>query len=205
MRPGGQRVRTLPGVTLFNIDDVQQFAERESERDTFTWPQDQWKPGHPSHALSYKANVENAIWAAMEQREVAEGCTFCHTPQTTCNSCHTRHEFSAVEARKPFSVDPKLPLEISHTDVVDVPVRVTNDSADRRRVEFGTSAQGLRADGIFADGLDLLPNGKGRKVVRVRAGALQGEGSLLVTGTGGADKDSVLRTTTSRASAPRGA
>ncbi len=91
----------MPDAAACGQCHVQQFAERESERDTFTWPQDQWKPGHPSHALSYKANVENAIWAAMEQREVAEGCTFCHTPQTTCNSCHTRHEFSAVEARKP--------------------------------------------------------------------------------------------------------
>jgi hydroxylamine dehydrogenase len=91
----------MPDAAACGQCHVQQFAERESERDTFTWPQGQWDPGHPSHALSYKANVENAIWAAMEQREVAEGCTFCHTPQTTCNSCHTRHEFSAVEARKP--------------------------------------------------------------------------------------------------------
>src|SRR5579885_3044015 len=37
----------------------------------------------------------------MEQREMAEGCGFCHTNQNTCNSCHTRHEFSVVEARKP--------------------------------------------------------------------------------------------------------
>ncbi|MGJ0533213.1 multiheme c-type cytochrome [Methylocystis sp.] len=91
----------MPDAAACGQCHVQQFAERESERDTFTWPQDQWKPGHPSHALSMKANVENAVWAAMEQREVAEGCTFCHTPQTTCNSCHTRHEFSAVQARKP--------------------------------------------------------------------------------------------------------
>ena len=91
----------MPDAAACGQCHVQQFAERESERDTFTWPQGQWDPGHPSHALSYKANVENAIWAAMAQREVAEGCTFCHTPQTTCNSCHTRHEFSAVEARKP--------------------------------------------------------------------------------------------------------
>jgi len=91
----------MPDAAACGQCHLQQFAERESERDTFTWPQGQWDPGHPSHALSYKANVENAIWAAMEQREVAEGCTFCHTPQTTCNSCHTRHEFSAIEARKP--------------------------------------------------------------------------------------------------------
>ncbi len=91
----------LPDAAACGQCHVQQFGERESERDTQTWPQGQWSPGHPSHALSYKANVELAIWAAMEQREVAEGCTFCHTTQNTCNSCHTRHEFSAVEARKP--------------------------------------------------------------------------------------------------------
>lgn len=91
----------MPDAASCGQCHLQQFSERESERDTFTWPQDQWKAGHPSHALSYTANVENAIWVAMEQREVAEGCTFCHTPQTTCNSCHSRHEFSVVEARKP--------------------------------------------------------------------------------------------------------
>lgn len=91
----------MPDAATCGQCHVKQFAERESERDTFTWPQDQWPAGRPSHALSYKANVETAIWAAMEQREVAEGCTFCHTLQNTCNSCHTRHEFSTVEARKP--------------------------------------------------------------------------------------------------------
>jgi hydroxylamine dehydrogenase len=80
---------------------LQQFAERESERDTITWPQKQWPPGRPSHALSYRANVETAIWAGMHEREVAEGCTQCHTTQNTCNQCHTRHEFSAAEARRP--------------------------------------------------------------------------------------------------------
>lgn len=80
---------------------LQQFAERESERDTITWPQKQWPDGRPSHALSWQANVETAIWAGMAQREVADGCSMCHTMQNTCNSCHTRHEFSAAEARKP--------------------------------------------------------------------------------------------------------
>ncbi len=68
---------------------VQQFAERESERDTQTWPQGQWPPGRPSHALSMLANFETAIWAGMEEREIAEGCTMCHTTQATCNSCYT--------------------------------------------------------------------------------------------------------------------
>ena len=91
----------MPDAAACGQCHVKEFAERESERDTQTWPQAQWPKGHPSHALSYSANVETAVWAAMSQREVAEGCTFCHTTQNTCNSCHTRHEFSVVEARKP--------------------------------------------------------------------------------------------------------
>jgi len=80
---------------------LKQFAERESERDTLKWPQGQWPDGRPSHALSMLANVETGIWAGMQEREVAEGCTMCHTAQNTCNTCHTRHEFSVAAARKP--------------------------------------------------------------------------------------------------------
>jgi hydroxylamine dehydrogenase len=54
---------------------LQEFAERESERDTITWPKDQWPKGRPSHALDYKANVEVDVYAGMSQREIADGCT----------------------------------------------------------------------------------------------------------------------------------
>lgn len=91
----------LPDAAVCGTCHLQQWAERESERDTLDWPQDQWPKGRPSHALDYRANVETAVWAAMEQREIAEGCTFCHNNQTKCDTCHTRHEFSVVEARKP--------------------------------------------------------------------------------------------------------
>ncbi|WP_281011178.1 multiheme c-type cytochrome [Borborobacter arsenicus] len=39
----------------------------------------QWLAGRPSHALSWQSNVETAIWAGMAQREVADGCSLCHT------------------------------------------------------------------------------------------------------------------------------
>jgi hydroxylamine dehydrogenase len=91
----------MPDAATCGTCHVRQFAERESERDTLTWPQDQWPAGRPSHALDYKANVETAIWAGMQQREVAEGCTMCHTNQNKCDNCHGRHEFSPIEARKP--------------------------------------------------------------------------------------------------------
>ena len=91
----------MPDGAVCGTCHLQQWAERESERDTLDWPHDQWPAGRPSHALDYRANVETAIWAGMPQREIAEGCTFCHNNQTKCDTCHTRHEFSTVEARKP--------------------------------------------------------------------------------------------------------
>jgi hydroxylamine dehydrogenase len=91
----------MPDAAACGQCHIQQFAERESERDTQSFPQGQWPSGQPSHALSMHANVETGIWAGMQQREVAEGCTMCHTAQNTCNTCHTRHEFSVAAARKP--------------------------------------------------------------------------------------------------------
>ena len=91
----------MPTADVCGTCHLREFAERESERDTMIWENGQWPDGRPSHALDYKANVETTVWAAMPQREVAEGCSMCHTNQNKCDSCHTRHEFSAAESRKP--------------------------------------------------------------------------------------------------------
>ena len=90
----------MPDVTVCGACHLQEFAERESERDTLKWPHKQWPDGRPSHALGYWANVDLGTWAAMSEREIAEGCTQCHI-QNKCDTCHTRHQFSSVEARKP--------------------------------------------------------------------------------------------------------
>ncbi|MEO8767972.1 MAG: multiheme c-type cytochrome [Nitrosospira sp.] len=93
----------MPTADVCGTCHLQEFAERESERDTLVWPNKTipWPQGRPSHALDWKANVEVAVFAAMPQREIAEGCSMCHTNQNKCDSCHTRHEFSAAESRKP--------------------------------------------------------------------------------------------------------
>jgi hydroxylamine dehydrogenase len=91
----------LPDAAVCGACHLQEFAERESERDTLTWPHDQWPKGRPSHALDYRAVVELATWAAMSEREIAEGCLSCHSVQNKCDACHSRHLYSAAEARKP--------------------------------------------------------------------------------------------------------
>ena len=90
----------MPDRAACGTCHVQEFAEAESEKEQ-TWPQDQWEKGHPSHAVDWKANVENAIWAGMPEREIAQGCDMCHYQQNKCDGCHTRHTFSAAEARQP--------------------------------------------------------------------------------------------------------
>ncbi len=103
--PGAKSARhdqdlKMPDRAACGACHVRQFAEAESEKEQ-TWPQNQWPKGHPSHAVDWKANVETDIWAGMPQREVAQGCDMCHYQQNKCDGCHTRHEFSAAEARHP--------------------------------------------------------------------------------------------------------
>lgn len=90
----------MPDRAACGTCHLQEFAEAESEKNQ-EWPQKQWGKGHPSHAVDWEANVENAIWAAMPEREVAQGCDSCHYQQNKCDGCHTRHTFSVVEARQP--------------------------------------------------------------------------------------------------------
>lgn len=90
----------MPDRAACGACHVQEFAEAESEKEQ-EWPQQQWGKGHPSHAVDWEANVENTIWAAMPEREVAQGCDMCHYQQNKCDGCHTRHTFSAAEARQP--------------------------------------------------------------------------------------------------------
>src|SRR5262249_17986527 len=89
---------------------------------------------------------------------------------------------------------------------VDVPVRVVNDSEDHRAVSFTITPTNLTVeggamatgDGSVKDAVDLQPNGKGRKMVRVRAKGMDGEAALLVVGNSApaAEPDSARRTLT---------
>jgi alpha-2-macroglobulin-like protein len=96
-----------------------------------------------------------------------------------------------IEARKPVTVDPKLPAEISSNDVVEVPVRIVNDTDSRRSVDITLSPTNLAVDGagvktaggLLKELLELGPNGKGRKVLRVRPTTPSGTAALAVIGT----------------------
>jgi hypothetical protein len=96
-----------------------------------------------------------------------------------------------IEARKPFTVDPKTPIEITSNDRLDIPIRVVNDSDVRRAVTFTVTPDGLKLDdssaklidGKYQDWIELAANQKGRTIVSYRPTKKQGEIGLTVVGT----------------------
>ncbi len=61
---------------------------------------DERRYGFPSHALAMERAVDAKHFVDKPKAEVA-ACVQCHSVATKCDSCHTRHRFSAAEARRP--------------------------------------------------------------------------------------------------------
>jgi hydroxylamine dehydrogenase len=61
---------------------------------------DERRFGFPSHALATERAVDAKHFADKPKAEVAS-CLQCHSVAEKCDSCHTRHRFSAAEARRP--------------------------------------------------------------------------------------------------------
>ncbi|MCQ4574044.1 MAG: hydroxylamine oxidoreductase [Candidatus Brocadiales bacterium] len=62
------------------------------------------KYGRPSHLQSWEANVVVPWYIeSYRQGEGASliGCDMCHEEMARCDTCHTRHSFSAAEGRRP--------------------------------------------------------------------------------------------------------
>ncbi len=62
--------------------------------------QDERRFGFPSHALATERAVDAKHFVDKPKAEVT-ACLQCHSVASKCDSCHTRHRFSAAEARRP--------------------------------------------------------------------------------------------------------
>jgi hydroxylamine dehydrogenase len=62
--------------------------------------QEEKRFGFPSHALAMERAVDSRHFVDKPKAEVTS-CLQCHSVATKCDSCHTRHLFSAAEARRP--------------------------------------------------------------------------------------------------------
>jgi len=61
---------------------------------------DEKRYGFPSHALAMERALDAKHFVDKPKAEVT-ACLQCHSIATKCDSCHTRHKFSAAEARRP--------------------------------------------------------------------------------------------------------
>jgi hypothetical protein len=89
-----------------------------------------------------------------------------------------------LQSRLPFSVEPKLPIEVTAGDLIDVPVTVANDTDVERTVTLKVDLKGL----TFADPgqkeqkLKLGPNQRTRQVIRLLPAAVEGQASVRIEG-----------------------
>lgn len=61
---------------------------------------DERRFGFPSHVLAAERAVDAKHFVDKPKAEVT-ACLQCHSVASKCDSCHTRHRFSAAEARRP--------------------------------------------------------------------------------------------------------
>ena len=87
-----------------------------------------------------------------------------------------------ITARVPFSLDAKLPIEISSTDKVAIPVTFTNDTDKNRRVLLKVEADKLKYLDANDQGLDLDANQRVRKVLHFEPAVNLGEARLRLFG-----------------------
>ncbi|MFN4259353.1 MAG: alpha-2-macroglobulin family protein [Gemmataceae bacterium] len=88
-----------------------------------------------------------------------------------------------LESRKPFTVDAKVPLEVTANDILEVPVTIANNSDDRRQASLTFETQGLTLLASVHDNrFQLEPQQRVRRVYRFQPTISAGEAVLTLRG-----------------------
>jgi hypothetical protein len=99
-----------------------------------------------------------------------------------------------LPVRKPLTVEPKLPVEVTANDRVDVPVAVANGTGSTQTVSVGIQATNLtRPQSPGRAPLSLAANGRTRQVYGCQPTIAEGEGRLQIDARAGAFSDRVER------------
>ncbi|MCH5375699.1 MAG: hypothetical protein JJ992_17140 [Planctomycetes bacterium] len=98
-----------------------------------------------------------------------------------------------IESVEPFYVEPKLPLELTMGDRVDVPVVVVNATSQPLDVSINATAESLNVARPVYGPLPLAPGQRRRELIRLGAGDFQGRATLTVSASAGPYADRVSR------------
>lgn len=99
-----------------------------------------------------------------------------------------------IVSRIPFNLEPKLPLEVTAGDRIELPVAVANDSSESLPIELSLETGPLvRLEGEPRHRLELAAGKRGRKHFTLDVVGERGDGELTVRGLGGRLSDAVRR------------
>jgi anti-sigma factor RsiW len=85
-------------------------------------------------------------------------------------------------SRLPFSLEPKVPTEITNTDKVTIPLAIANDTEAQRSVRLEVSATNLRLAGADKLTLPVGPEQRLRQLFTFRPSKAEGEATVLFAG-----------------------
>jgi hypothetical protein len=101
-----------------------------------------------------------------------------------------------LDSRLPFTLQPKTPIEVTASDKIDIPLAVSNNTAERRKVDVEIKEhKGLDLlRGNINSKFDVPANSPLRKLYRFQPSLKEGEASLTFEGKAGSFPDSVRNT-----------
>ncbi len=98
-----------------------------------------------------------------------------------------------ISSKLPFNVEPKVPLEVTQTDQIAIPVAVRSDLAKKTSVQLSARVKGLELQDNAERGLVLEANETKRTVLHVNPTISEGVASVRVIGKTGGHSDGVER------------
>jgi hypothetical protein len=101
---------------------------------------------------------------------------------------------STIESRLPFTLEPKLPIEVTASDKIDLAVSVANNTNEQRPVTIDLAPTGLKLDGPNKQQLTLGAESRTRRLFRLQPTLVEGSASLRIEGTSDPFRDPITRT-----------
>jgi hypothetical protein len=101
---------------------------------------------------------------------------------------------TAVESRLPLVLEPKLPIEVTASDKIDVPVSIANNTSEPRQVTLAVSPTGASLAGEDKAQLNVKADARARRLLRLQPSVVEGQARLIIAGESAPFTDSVTRT-----------
>jgi hypothetical protein len=102
---------------------------------------------------------------------------------------------STLESRLPFVLEPKLPIEVTSSDKIDMPVSIANNTSEPRSVQIHVASTGLRLlPGPKNEPLTIPADQRVRRLFRLQPAIVEGPARVQLSGESLPFTDSVTRT-----------